>query len=61
MKVSFTEMKVLYFKESTTFQRKYCILKKKRNIYLSFYYLSFIILFYHLLIIIYIKQKDLFI
>ena len=28
MKVSFTEKKVLYFKESITFQSKYCKLKK---------------------------------
>ena len=28
MKVSFTEKKVLYFKESVTFQSKYCKLKK---------------------------------
>ena len=28
IKVSFTEKKVLYFKESFAFQSKYCILKK---------------------------------
>ena len=28
MKVSFTEKKVLYFKESIEYQSKYCILKK---------------------------------
>ena len=37
MKVSFTESKVLYFKESITFQSRYCKLKKVLNkkLYLS--------------------------
>ena len=40
IKVSFTKAKVLYFKESFTFQSKYCILKKVLYQTGSFIYLK---------------------